>query len=166
MWDNNFVCSDALAPIHTGGKLVYQYQKKPVKAPRCGDCGNTLHGVSCRIGMQWEFWTACSWVLCDDRLRLCVPASWPLFPRLKRPSAVPMVVPAALTVSATALSVLSLLRNKRLSRRSSKLRPKLKRNNKSSFGCRLQPVSCLGAINIHEQAVAFPFGTSVTVMYG
>ncbi|CAO3609739.1 unnamed protein product [Mucor hiemalis] len=30
-----------------GGKLVYQYEKKPVKAPRCGDCGETLAGVSC-----------------------------------------------------------------------------------------------------------------------
>ena len=29
-----------------GGKLVFQYQKKPVKAPRCGDCGETLAGVS------------------------------------------------------------------------------------------------------------------------
>ncbi|ORX44787.1 60S ribosomal protein L34-B [Hesseltinella vesiculosa] len=28
-----------------GSKLVYQYQKKPVKAPRCGDCGNNLAGV-------------------------------------------------------------------------------------------------------------------------
>lgn len=29
-----------------GGKLVYHYQKKPVKAPRCGDCGEALAGVS------------------------------------------------------------------------------------------------------------------------
>ncbi|KAG2227876.1 hypothetical protein INT45_002114 [Circinella minor] len=28
-----------------GGKLVYQYQKKPVKAPRCGDCGVALPGL-------------------------------------------------------------------------------------------------------------------------
>ncbi|KAI8138704.1 ribosomal protein L34e-domain-containing protein [Fennellomyces sp. T-0311] len=28
-----------------GGKLVYQYQKKPVKAPRCGDCGVALQGL-------------------------------------------------------------------------------------------------------------------------
>ncbi|KAI9306024.1 60S ribosomal protein L34-B [Cunninghamella echinulata] len=28
-----------------GAKLVYQYQKKPVKGPRCGDCGNTLLGI-------------------------------------------------------------------------------------------------------------------------
>ncbi|CAO3597612.1 unnamed protein product [Absidia cylindrospora] len=28
-----------------GAKLVYQYQKKPVKAPRCGDCGNNLAGI-------------------------------------------------------------------------------------------------------------------------
>ncbi|KAG1471824.1 hypothetical protein G6F56_001904 [Rhizopus delemar] len=28
-----------------GGNLVYQYQKKPVKAPRCGDCGEALKGL-------------------------------------------------------------------------------------------------------------------------
>ncbi|ORZ00199.1 60S ribosomal protein L34-B [Syncephalastrum racemosum] len=28
-----------------GGKLVYQYQKKPVKGPRCGDCGEALAGI-------------------------------------------------------------------------------------------------------------------------
>ncbi|KAI9320457.1 60S ribosomal protein L34-B, partial [Dichotomocladium elegans] len=28
-----------------GGKLVYQYQKKAVKAPRCGDCGVALQGL-------------------------------------------------------------------------------------------------------------------------
>ncbi|KAI8098705.1 60S ribosomal protein L34-B [Halteromyces radiatus] len=28
-----------------GAKLVYQYQKKPVKGARCGDCGNTLSGI-------------------------------------------------------------------------------------------------------------------------
>ncbi|KAI8877151.1 60S ribosomal protein L34-B [Backusella circina FSU 941] len=28
-----------------GGRLVYHYQKKPVKAPRCGDCGETLAGI-------------------------------------------------------------------------------------------------------------------------
>ncbi|KAL1936761.1 hypothetical protein VTP01DRAFT_895 [Rhizomucor pusillus] len=28
-----------------GGKLVYHYQKKPVKAPRCGDCGEALAGL-------------------------------------------------------------------------------------------------------------------------
>ena len=31
--------------MYIGGKLVYQYQKKPVKAPRCGDCGVALPGV-------------------------------------------------------------------------------------------------------------------------
>ncbi|KAG0736476.1 hypothetical protein G6F62_008483 [Rhizopus arrhizus] len=28
-----------------GGNLVYHYQKKPVKAPRCGDCGEALAGI-------------------------------------------------------------------------------------------------------------------------
>ncbi|ORY98071.1 60S ribosomal protein L34-B [Syncephalastrum racemosum] len=28
-----------------GGKLTYQYNKKPVKAPRCGDCGEGLPGI-------------------------------------------------------------------------------------------------------------------------
>ncbi|KAI8645137.1 60S ribosomal protein L34-B [Parasitella parasitica] len=28
-----------------GGKLVVQYEKKPVKAPRCGDCGESLSGI-------------------------------------------------------------------------------------------------------------------------
>jgi large subunit ribosomal protein L34e len=32
--------------FYIGGKLVYQYEKKPVKAPRCGDCGEALAGVS------------------------------------------------------------------------------------------------------------------------
>ncbi|KAI8379386.1 60S ribosomal protein L34-B [Radiomyces spectabilis] len=28
-----------------GARLVYQYEKKPVKAPRCGDCGVALAGL-------------------------------------------------------------------------------------------------------------------------
>ncbi|KAI8974129.1 60S ribosomal protein L34-B [Pilobolus umbonatus] len=28
-----------------GGRLVYHYEKKPVKAPRCGDCGEALSGI-------------------------------------------------------------------------------------------------------------------------
>ncbi|XP_065352801.1 large ribosomal subunit protein eL34-like [Cloeon dipterum] len=28
-----------------GGRLVYQYLKKPKKAPRCGQCKETLRGV-------------------------------------------------------------------------------------------------------------------------
>ncbi|KAG2173586.1 hypothetical protein NQZ79_g1311 [Umbelopsis isabellina] len=28
-----------------GGKLNLQYEKKPAKAPRCGDCGDKLAGV-------------------------------------------------------------------------------------------------------------------------
>ncbi|CDS12773.1 Putative 60S ribosomal protein L34-B [Lichtheimia ramosa] len=35
-----------------GGKLVYQYQKKPVKAPRCGDCGVALPGLKAIRGRE------------------------------------------------------------------------------------------------------------------
>ena len=28
-----------------GGKLVYQYQKKPGAVPKCGDCPNHLQGI-------------------------------------------------------------------------------------------------------------------------
>jgi ribosomal protein L34E len=31
---------------NVGGKLNLQYEKKPAKAPRCGDCGEKLAGVS------------------------------------------------------------------------------------------------------------------------
>lgn len=40
--------------ILVGGKLVYQYQKKPVKAPRCGDCGATLNGVCRNREILWH----------------------------------------------------------------------------------------------------------------
>lgn len=33
-----------------GGKLVLAYTKKQGKAPKCGDCGSTLAGVSIYIG--------------------------------------------------------------------------------------------------------------------
>ena len=36
-----------------GGKLVVQYEKKPVKAPRCGDCGEALAGVSFDMQQVW-----------------------------------------------------------------------------------------------------------------
>ena len=54
-----------------GGNLVYHYQKKPVKAPRCGDCGEALAGVSCMKEIEMQktqlFWcidqgSSSSWI--------------------------------------------------------------------------------------------------------
>jgi hypothetical protein len=37
-----------------GGKLNLQYEKKPASAPRCGDCGEKLAGVSslCKLALE------------------------------------------------------------------------------------------------------------------
>jgi len=55
------------------------------------------------------------------RSRLFVLVNLLLSPRLRKPSAVPMVDPVVLTVLETVLFVLSWLKNKRLSRRSSRV---------------------------------------------
>ncbi|KAG0175492.1 60S ribosomal protein L34 [Apophysomyces sp. BC1034] len=36
-----------------GARLVYQYEKKPVKAPRCGDCGEALQGIKALRSRQF-----------------------------------------------------------------------------------------------------------------
>ncbi|KXN73368.1 ribosomal protein L34e [Conidiobolus coronatus NRRL 28638] len=37
-----------------GGRLVYQYEKKPVKNPRCGDCGHALQGLKAFRPMDYS----------------------------------------------------------------------------------------------------------------
>jgi len=93
---------------------------------------------ACQGSSLWWLWWSSRWCEYRDRSirksailmqhvyrsRLSVPVSSLLFPRPKRTSAVPMVVLVVLTVSETALSVLSWSKNKRLSRRSSRLKNK------------------------------------------
>ncbi|KAI7869067.1 60S ribosomal protein L34-B [Spinellus fusiger] len=37
-----------------GANLVYHYEKKPVKAPRCGDCGDALAGIKALRARQFS----------------------------------------------------------------------------------------------------------------
>lgn len=122
-----------------GGKLAYIYTNKTTKPVKCGDCGCALNGVKNRILEFWalllilmiifiiQIYISVSFLLlllCFRSLLFVLPNSteWARIPRL---SIVLTVVPTVLDVSASASSVLSSLKNKESSRRSSSQRPAL-----------------------------------------